>query len=174
MSDSLVKAVEDLKGKIGERVAALKADPNWQEVQRLYSGLGVLEELCDQPKTDLTTLLGISTSKTQIGEFEFAGLPPLEAAKSYLRKIKLIGQNATSLENIVSALKQGGLDVNKDELRISLSRSTYEILKAGEDIYGLLENFPHIKRGSGKKKAPQEFGKDATPLVNVVETGTDK
>jgi hypothetical protein len=34
---------------------------------------------------------------------------------------------------------------------MSLSRSTYDVVKAAEDLYGLIEYFPHVKRGRKKK-----------------------
>lgn len=153
MVDALEIAVVDLKGKIAERVALLKDDDNWREIERLYLGLGVLEDLCKMTKTDLASLLGIASEGPRITQYEFAGLPPLEAAKKYLRKIAP-KQKAASLDEIMAALETGNLKANRDDLRTSLSRSTVEIYKAGDDIYGLVENFPHIKRGSpGRKKS---------------------
>ena len=153
MTDALENAVVDLKGKIAERVTLLKNDENWREIERLYMGLGVLEDLCKMTKTDLAALLGIATGGgPKIAQYEFAGLPPLEAAKKYLRKIAP-NQKAASLDEIMAALETGSLKANRDDLRTSLSRSTVEIYKTGEDIYGLVENFPHIKQGSpGRKK----------------------
>lgn len=156
MSDALENAVIDLKGKIAERIALLKDDENWRELQRLYSGLGVLEELCKLPKTDLGSLLEISGSEAspKIDKFQFVADTPLDAAKKYLRMIAP-KQKAASLDEIMAVLSTGGLTtVNRNELRLSLSRSTTEIYKAGEDIYGLLESFPQIKRGTpGRKKS---------------------
>lgn len=155
MSDALENAVIDLKGKISERIALLKDDDNWRELQRLYSGLGVLEELCKLPKTDLGSLLEISGSDAspKIDKFQFVADTPLDAAKKYLRMIAP-KQKAASLDEIVAALLTGGRTADRNELRLSLSRSTTEIYKAGEDIYGLLESFPQIKRGTpGRKKS---------------------
>jgi len=155
MSDALENAVADLKGKIAERVALLKDDENWRELQRLYSGLGVLEELCKLPKTDLSALLDIGgvDAGPRIGKYDFVADQPLDAAKKFLRMIAP-KQKVASMDEIMAALKSGGLTPSRDELRLSLSRSTVEIYKAGEDIYGLVENFPHIKRGTpGRKKS---------------------
>lgn len=154
MADALESAVADLKGKIAEQVTALQAETSWREIQRLHAGLNALEEICKLPKTPLATVLGIgSEHKPAIKPYEFAGQPPLEAAKQYLRKIAP-DQKAASLDEILAALESGSLKANKDDLRISLSRSTTEIYKTGEDIYGLVENFPHIKRGTpGRKRS---------------------
>ena len=82
-------------------------------------------------------------------------------------------QKAASLDEIMTALKSGGLEPNRDDLRISLSRSTTEIYKAGDDIYGLLESFPQIKRGTpGRRKTTngtiaatvEQIMKDEAPI----------
>jgi hypothetical protein len=153
MADVLENATLDLKSKISEQVDALREQEIWQEITRIHSALNALEEIRKVPKTDLGTLLGIMCDdQPKIGKHEFAGLPALEAAKRFLRKIAP-RQTAASLDEIIAALKSGSLDADRDELRISLSRSTTEIYKAGEDIYGLVESFPHIKRGTpGRKK----------------------
>src|SRR5258708_18398630 len=149
MDDSLMAAIGTVKVKITEQIAALQDDPTWHEIKKLYQGLGTLEELCGVPKTDLSALLGIAGDSTAtISKYEFAGQPPLEAAKQYLRKILAQGQKAASLVDILAALEQGGLAAKRDDLRLSLSRSTTEIVKTDNDVYGLLEAFPHIKRRS--------------------------
>jgi len=157
MDDSLIAAIGTVKARISDRIATLQDDPTWQEIKKMYQGLGTLEEMCGMPKTDLGALLGITSNDglAAIGKYEFAGQPPLEAAKRYLRKIAP-KQTAASLDDIIAALEQGGLKANKDELRLSLSRSTTEIYKAGDDIYGLVESFPHIRRGTpGRRKSAQ-------------------
>jgi hypothetical protein len=153
MPDAVETVVLDVRGKIAEQVAALQGDATWREIKRLHAVLNALEEFLSAPKTDLVTVLGLGASdQPKIKPYEFAGIPPLEAAKQYLRKIAP-QQKAASLDEIIAALDFGNLKANRDDLRTSLSRSTVEIYKAGEDIYGLVENFPHIKRGSpGRKK----------------------
>jgi hypothetical protein len=129
---------------------------HWREIQKLYTGLGVLEGLCNQPKTELSTLLGIGSEADvpKIEKWDFAGMEPLDAAKKYLRMIAP-KRKAAPLDEIVKSLEEGGLKAGRDDLRISLSRSTYEVYKVSDDVYGLLEFFPHVKekRGSAKKKA---------------------
>src|SRR6266852_2321609 len=101
MADALENAVVDLKGKIAEQVAALRAEESWREIQRLHAGLNALEEICKLQRTDLATVLGIgSDERPKIKQYEFAGLPPLEAAKQYLRKISP-AQKAASLDEII-------------------------------------------------------------------------
>jgi hypothetical protein len=163
MDESFLPAIGTLKSKISDRIAALQDDPTWQEIKKLYQGLGTLEELSGMEKTDLGALLGIAgeaggTSGAFIGKYEFVADSPLEAAKKYLRKIATKQQKAASLDELMDALVRGGLSkINRDDLRISLGRSTTEIYKAGEDIYGLLESFPNVRRGSpGRKKGVQQ------------------
>jgi hypothetical protein len=155
MTDSLEKAASELRTKIAEHVAAIQCDEHWQEIQKLYAGLGVLEGLCGHQKTELSSLLGIKSEEDvlKISNWEFAGMQPLDAAKKYLRMIAP-KQKAAPLSDILRALDEGGLKASRDDLRISLSRSTYEVYKISEDVYGLLEFFPHVKekRGGGKKK----------------------
>ncbi len=168
MPDALENAVLDLKGKITEQVAALQAEASWREIKRLHTALNALEEYRNLPKTDLATVLGFnSDDRPKIKPYEFAGQPPLEAAKQYLRKIAPI-QKAASLDEIITALEAGSLKASRDDLRTSLSRSTVEIYKAGEDIYGLVENFPHIKRGTpGRKKSAS-----AAAVLDVMKDNT--
>ena len=160
MADALENAIADLKNKIGDQVFEIKSLPNWREVQRLHAALNALEDYRNVPKTDLAALLGILEDRPKIKPYEFAGLPPLEAAKQYLRKIAP-DQKAASLDEIIAALDLGNLKANRDELRTSLTRSTVEIYKAGDDIYGLVENFPHIKRGSPGRKRSSANGQNS-------------
>ena len=171
MSDALENAVTDLKGKIAERVALLKDDENWRELQRLYSGLGVLEELCNLPKTDLASLLDITSANIgpRIDKYDFVTETPLDAAKKFLRMISP-KQKAASLDEIMVALKSGGLMPDRDDLRISLSRSTTEIYKVGEDIYGLLENFPNIRRGTPGRRKGGANGQASSGTEQTPET----
>lgn len=173
MTDSLQTAVTDLKSRIGIHILALRENQDWREIQRLYAGLGVLEDLCGLARTDLSSLLGIGDAATAIGKLEFAGQPPLDAAKQYLQKIAP-KQKAASLDDILDALQRGGLKANRDDLRISLSRSI-EIYKAGEDIYGLVESFPHIKRRNpGRRKAATGNGDNSAEITTEAETDSEK
>ena len=52
----------------------------------------------------------------------------------------------------MNAVCEGGGKVdNEEELKTSLSRSTFDIIKIG-DRYGSIEKYPHIKRGGKTKK----------------------
>jgi hypothetical protein len=181
-TDSLENAVKELRDKIAEEINALRQNEHWREIQKLYAGLGVLEGLCNQQKTELSALLGINTGDEvlKIENWEFAGMPPLEAAKKYLKMIAP-KKKAASLDEILKALEEGGLKAGRDDLRISLSRSTYEVYKVSDDVYGLLEYFPHVKekRNSLKKKASAGEAIDTDPQTDdsqqehLAPTGTE-
>jgi hypothetical protein len=85
----------------------------------------------------------------RVREGEFYGLEPLDAAKRFLKK----KGEAASLDAIIAGIASGGVTANKDDLRMSLSRSTWDVAKVGEDLYGLLEFYPHVRRGRKAKKA---------------------
>lgn len=106
--------------------------------------------------------------------WEFTGKPPLVAAKTYLR---LVGE-PRPFDDIVAAIRKHGGDPGSIEhLKTALSRSTLDIVKVpGEDdIYGLLEFFPHIKRQGKRKKGAVaavdvEADEDESTGVDEVET----
>ena len=150
--------LQELQGLVSE----LKSDPRLASIRKLHGAVNQLEDLAQRPRTSIASLLdfGLSDGEALTGEahisispHEFFGLEPLEAAKRYLKKIGPTRKSALFAE-IVSAIRAGGSDPgNEDKLRISLSRSTFEVAKIGDDRYGLLEFFPHVKRGTpGRKK----------------------
>jgi len=157
MSDTLLAAADEIRTKIGEKVAVLKADPTLAEILRLQQGLNALEELTGGAKTTLAQLFGFDTSgvvetpvaQSSIRPDEFYGLDPLDAAKRYLKKR---GQ-ARPFKEIEEAIERGGCKVGDDkELRTRMARSTYEVAVLPDDYYGLVEFYPHLKRGKGSKK----------------------
>jgi hypothetical protein len=151
MSGSLTETIEKLKSEIGVHVLIIKSNPSWAEVEKLYRALGTIEELADQPRSSLVELFGIESASgrdVRVREGEFYGLEPLDAAKRFLKK----KGEAASLDAIIAAIASGGVTANKDNLRMSLSRSTWDVAKVGDDVYGLLEFYPHVKRGNRGKK----------------------
>jgi len=175
MTKSLESAVEELRAQIARHVEELQQNEHWREIRKLHAGLGVLEGLCGQPQTELSALLGLSNENAgpKISEWEFAGMQPLDAAKNYLRMIAP-KKKAAKLDEILKGLEEGGLKgANREDLRISLARSTYEVYKIGDDLYGLLEFFPHVKRerGASKKKAANG---EATETSAATEDGTEQ
>ncbi|HEY4258284.1 MAG TPA: hypothetical protein VGM66_13810, partial [Candidatus Udaeobacter sp.] len=126
-------------------------------IVKLHGAINQLEDLAGQKRTSLAMVLNFGTaaeetpdaeqrSAIRVEPHEFYGLDALEAAKRYLHKVGPSRKSAL-FTDIVSAIKNGGGDPgNEDKLRLSLSRSTYEVAKIGDDRYGLLEFFPHVKR----------------------------
>jgi len=148
MDNPLKAAAEQVRQQLQDKVEAIKSDPQMAEVLKLQKGLNSLEDLLGEPHTSLSELFGLDSAEVGIKPGEFYGLEPLDAAKRYLKKR---GGAPRSLADILEALKSGGCPASRDDLRLSLSRSTYDIVKAGEDLYGLIEYFPHVKRGRKKK-----------------------
>lgn len=157
MSDAILTAVDELKRKISEKVEALKADPTMAEVFRLQQGLNALEEIVGHPKSTLPQLFGLDApagesaqaSAVAIRPDEYYGLDPLEAAKRYLKRR---GQ-ARSFREILESIRRGGCKVeNENELKVRMARSTYEVAVLPDEHYGLVEFYPHLKRGKGSKK----------------------
>jgi hypothetical protein len=166
MVDSLNETITKLKSEIEEHVATIKSDPAWTQIDKLYRALGTIEELADQPRTSLVELFGIEGASghvVRVKEGEFYGLEPLDAAKRFLKK----KGEAASLDAIIMAIGVGGVTANKDNLRMSLSRSTWDVAKVGDDLYGLLEFYPHVKRGNRGKKAASNAAEEPSALTNV-------
>jgi hypothetical protein len=168
MADTFNDTITKLRSEIEGHVAAIKGEPSWAQIEKLYRALGTIEELADQPRTSLVELFGISDGAgrdVRVRQGEFYGLEPLEAAKRFLKK----KGEAASLDVILAGLETGGVKADKDLLRKSLSRSTWEIAKVGEDLYGLLEFYPHVKRGK-KKTVGVNGGAAVTDAATPVGT----
>ncbi len=180
MSDTLIAASEEVKRKIQDLAQQILQDERMAELKKLLTGLNTLEDLCSQPRTQMGTFFDFgpleSSSISAIKPDEFYGLEPVQAAKRYLRKI---GKSA-SLRDIVSALKSGGCDPGNDRVfALSLARSTMEIAKIGDDLFGLVEFYPHLKRERGPRKkkgngdgtATQDT--DGKPVSHVVSSAPE-
>lgn len=173
MTEGLTETIEKLKAEISGHVQDLKTDPHWLEIEKLYKALNTIEGLAEQPATSLVQLFGIESETDRgvsIKRGEFHGLEPVDAAKRYLKKKGLIGDKAVPLDDIMEALEKGDLKADRDAVRISLSRSTWDVVKVNEDVYGLVEFYPHLKRGKKGKAAKdnaeaQESGPGETPAV---------
>jgi hypothetical protein len=183
MSDSFNGTIEKLKSEIETHIEVLKAEPGWSQIEKLYRALNTIEDLAEVPPTSLIDLFGFAdagpaTRSARVKQGEFYGLEALDAAKRYLKRK---GEAAT-LDEIISAVIETGRanKVDKEQLRMSLSRSTWDVAKVDEDLYGLLEFFPHIKRG--KKKVPGAVQGDAPkapetntqPVADGLETPGEK
>jgi hypothetical protein len=153
MSNGLTEAADKVRHEVKEKVEAIRSDSRMSEVLKLHRLLNGLEEVAGEPLTQLAALFGLEGVTNEapalsIRADEYYGLTPLEAAKRYLKRK---GQ-ARPFQEIVVAVRSGGCKVdNEDELRRSMTRSTYEVAKVGEDLFGLVEFYSHVKRG--KKRA---------------------
>jgi len=164
MSDSLKVAAEEVRKRALDLVQSIVQDEKMTELKKLVAGLNTLEDLSGQPKTGLAALFNLTpeVAALTIAPDEFYGLEPLIAAKEYLKKIGKTGTKSAQFGDIVTAIKAGGGDPgNEDKLRVSLARSTYEVVKIGEDRYGLVEFFEHVERKRGAKKKRGDNSSDS-------------
>jgi hypothetical protein len=172
MAGSLIETIEKIKSEIGVHVTIIKSNPSWAEVEKLYRALGTIEELADQPRSSLVELFGIESADgrdVRVKPGEFFGQDALDAAKKYIKK----KGEAISLSEIISALKTGGVTANEDKLRLSLSRSTWDVAKVGDDLYGLVEFYPDLKRGNkGKKPVATTTPEEPSNVIVVEEEAT--
>lgn len=152
MNEAYRSALEQARQDLAAKVAEIKSSPLMTEILELHQTLNGLESLLKEPKTALGSLFNLTPeegeSSTRVRFDEFVGLSPLDAGKKYLRKC----QDARPFAEILVAIREGGGKVdNEEEFRMSLSRSTMEIIKIG-DRYGAIEKYPHIKRGGKSKR----------------------
>lgn len=160
MSNTLMASIAELRAKLENDISEIKNDPKMIEMIKTYKTLNILEDFVGEPRTSLSSIFNLDQEKetSTTRRDEFYGLIPLEAAKRFLRK----KGRACQFTEIVDAIRSGGCEVSsKDDLRVSLGRSTLEIAKVGDDLYGLVEFYPHIKRG--RKKASSKNGAEELP-----------
>jgi hypothetical protein len=153
MTPTLTSAIEELRGKATALADEIVNDPRIVEIQKLLAALNPLEDLCGQTRTTLGGMLNFGADplgeSTAVQPDEFYGLDPLVAAKKFLKKPR----KAVQFKDIVAAIRAGGGDPgNEEKLKVSLARSTWDIVKIGDDRFGLLEFYPHVKRGGKKSK----------------------
>jgi hypothetical protein len=152
------ETIEKLKTEVGGHVATLKSNESWLQIEKLYKALGTIEELAGVPQTSLTQLLGIADSTASIVTVrpgEFIGMDALDATKLYMEKKKEV---ASTLDEIMEAIQKGGAQtVNRNDLRTSLGRSVYDVVKApGQELYTLVKYAPYVKRGKKKSGSAQQ------------------
>jgi hypothetical protein len=149
MIDQLQEAIEALKRAAREQVDVLRASPEMVQLVKIHSALNTLEGLSGIAKTPLSSLFGLDAeapveqTRMLVSPGEFFGKAPLEAAKLYLRK----KTKPATLTEIVENLATGSCEVrDREKLRVSLGRSTFEIARLGEDNFGLLDWYPDEKQ----------------------------
>ena len=166
------ETIEKLKGEIALQIESLKANEAWMQLEKLYRALSTIEEVAGHSQTPLSQLFGFdrASGNITVKSGEFIGMDPVAAAKAYLDK----KVQAASLDEIIEAIKKGGAQIpNRDDLRVSLGRSTRDVVKApNQEIYRLKKHVPHsVTRGtkkSGPAEGPDSPTEDAT---SVVENG---
>jgi len=162
MNEALMSAISELRSQVESLAAEILQDGRVARMQKLLIGLNTLEDLCGESKTTLGGVFSFGTpgtpmesSMSTVQPDEFYGLEPLVAAKKYLKKPK----KAVSFKEIAAAIRAGGGDPgNEEKLKVSLARSTWDVVKIGEEMFGLLEFYPHVKRGNKKAKAADQTG----------------
>lgn len=146
MTDPLTTAAQKLKEEITEHVEEVKSNPLIAEILKKKKALNALEELLGLPTTKLGQILSLDaeeSAQVHVGPDEYVHLPMLDSAKAYLRKA---GKPARTIEEIIEAIRRGGGVVsNEDRLKVQLVRSTGEIKKVGDGLFGLLEWYPARK-----------------------------
>jgi hypothetical protein len=176
MADDNLKAAMDLiRGKAELIADGFRSDPRITEIGKLLHSLNTLEELSGEPLTTMGTVLKFgmdeSGSSSPAGAStrpdEYYGLEPLEAAKRVLKKI---GRSA-GISEIMAGIKAGGGETgSQSSLQLSLARSTMEIAKISDGVFGLLEFYPHIKRG---KPGRRKKGEPDAPNGTVASASPD-
>jgi hypothetical protein len=161
---NLDNAIESARQHLEAVANDLKSDPRLAKIKKLHAAVNQLEEIAGCELTSMAAILDfgkmpdfIPTRQDnfllRIEPHDFYGLEPLDAAKKYLKKVGPMAKSASFTEILTGVRSGGGDPGNEDKLRLSLTRSTYEVAKIGDDRYGLIEFFPHIKRGTpGRKK----------------------
>ena len=174
-----MSAIVELRSQVEKLADEILKDGRVAEIQKLVTGLNTLEDLCGENRTNLSGVLAFGGAPVvhkdqslSVQPDEFYGLEPLAAAKKYLKKPR----KAVPFKEIAAAIRAGGGDAgNEEKLKVSLARSTWDIVKIGDEMFGLLEFYPHVKRGGKKKKnGTEEIADDAAEetldAVGVEET----
>lgn len=166
------ETIEKLKTEIDAHITTLKSQAAWAEVEKLYRALGTIEELVGAPKSTLAELFGFGDAGSSVSVLpgEFMGMDAVAAAKTYMEKKKAV---ASTLDEIMEALQKGGAgQVQRDGLRTSLARSTWDVQKApGQDLYTLVKFLPHVKRGAKGKKSGQTEEPEPVAETSAAEKG---
>lgn len=173
MNEAYKNALDQARQDLAVKVEEVKSSSLMTEILELHQTLNGLESLLKEPKTLLGSLFNLTPGEvetsTRVRFDEFYGLSPLDAAKKYLKKC----QDARPFKEIMEAIIEGGGKVDsEDQLKMSLSRSTLDVVKINER-YGLIDNYPHIKAqraSKARKQSKQES--DAMPSQED-EDGSD-
>jgi hypothetical protein len=179
MSNGFTDTIEKLRGEIGSHISALKNNPEWAQVEKLYRALGTIEELADVPRSTLADLFGFAEAHAaggggaRVKPGEFIGMPAIEAAKAYMGKKKA---EAATLDEIMEAIKTGGANsATRESVATSLARSTWDVVKApGQELYQLVKYTPQVRRGKKRSAGAQADTKAVESGEEQAEDGGEE
>lgn len=186
----LSKTLEDLRQQLMGKV---------NEAKNLLTAVNTIEAMLGQTKTGLADIAtNVSTEihaiddpiRIQMGAMqpsdikpdEFLGLTALEAAKRYLKK----GGHAKPIDDIANAISKGGAVIRgsswRDDLLTSLIRSTYDVVKVQEGVFGLadfytqeqLKSLRSSRRPTNARKRRRKSPKRAKKTISSTKTSQKK
>jgi hypothetical protein len=182
--------IDDLKQQLASLVT---------QARKLLGIINDLEDLDGVPKTELpdlvvgsvsqgktstnsgaTSFLPASRSLASIRPDEYLGQRPIDAAKSYLASVG----RATHLDEIADAVQRGGAAIFgalwKDQLDSSLLRSTADIVKIQDQVYGLVRFYSEEQlaglratRRQRPEEKPKRKGKGKRGRKSKKQVGVD-
>ena len=155
MNEAYRNALAQARNDLAAKVEEVKSSSLMTEILELHQTLNGLESLLKEPKTSLGSIFNLTKEEgetsTRVRFDEFYGLSALDAAKKYLKKC----QDARPFKEIMEAVIDGGGKVDsEDQLKMSLSRSTLDVVKINER-YGFIDNYPLIKAQRASKARKQ-------------------
>ncbi len=179
MPDEFSGAIEALKIKAQNQAEIVNGLPEMAEFVKVLAALNVLEDLCGIEKTTFGVLFGAADSpapkraQSYVKVGDFFGKKPLEAAKLFLKA----KNGPATLDEIIENLTIASCPVpNKEDLRTSLGRSTFEIARLNENTFDLLERYPDEQKkrlNSGKKRGSSSSSDEASQGTSVESNETD-
>ena len=157
------KTLDDFKQQLAAKLT---------EARKILAVINALEETLGLPKTAPSELAaGVSIqdpvappkpAENSIRPDEYLGESPLDAARKFLRRV----HRAVHLDVIADAIRRGGAAATganwKEQLEASLLRSTRDVVKVQEGIYGLTEFYTEQQlKGlrQTRRQRPKEEGK---------------
>ena len=162
MSDHLTKTIEDLRLKLQEHETAAI------ETKRL------INQLCAYAKLPLQfqdAELQPSGGGVAVKRNSFFGRPLTTCVREFLEMRKRAGLGAANIDEIHSALQEGGYDLGtvsakgeteqKRGVAISLAKNTVAFVRLPTGDWGLLEWYPNIKRRKNADNGSKGSGGEA-------------
>lgn len=168
----LNKTLEDFKRELSSKLS---------DVKKILAFINMLEQRLALPQTpppseltsgaspqDIISLndsvsVSVTSARSALNGIrpdDYLGQLPLDAAKNFLRRLR----RAVGLEEIAEAVQRGGAVISgadwKERLDSSLLRSTREVVKVQDGIYGLAEFYTPEQLKALRGTRPQRTKKD--------------